>query len=225
MDPVPENSPIRVVLVDDHPLVRAGLRTLLEADGIGVVGEAADGADGVELVRELSPDVTLMDLSMPGLDGAEATRRLTAAGAQTRVVVLTSYADRDRVHEALDAGAIGYLLKDSEPALLWSSVRSAAAGHSPIDPRVAGVLLPGSGGLPPATGSTDGGPAATSADLLSAREHDVLRLLAQGMANKQIARRLDITERTVKAHLGNIYRAIGVGDRTSAALWARDHLS
>jgi DNA-binding NarL/FixJ family response regulator len=202
---------IRVLVVDDHAMVRAGLRALLEAsDDITVVGEAPDGRSAVDAAVQADPDVVLMDLSMPVMDGAEATREVLAAVPGSSVVVLTSFSDRERVAEALDAGAVGYQLKDCEPADLLAAVRAAAAGHAPLDPRVARVLLPAPGGRP--------------ADGLSPREQEVLRLVAAGLANKQIGRSLGISERTVKAHLGRVFRQIGVVDRTSAALWARDHL-
>ncbi len=200
-----------VVVVDDHRLVRAGLRTIIDAsDDLRVVGEAADGGEAVEVVRHLDPDVVLMDLSMPGVDGIEAIRRLRAARATAPVVVLTSFAEADRVRAAVEAGAIGYLLKDSEPGDVLNAVRAAAAGHAPLDPRVARALLP-------SLGRRASGPS------LSEREREVLTHVARGQANKQIARILGISERTVKVHLGNVFRQIGVGDRTSAALWARDH--
>lgn len=204
--------PITVLLVDDHPLVRSGLAGLLSAHPeIVVVGEAADGIEAVLKADELSPAVILMDISMPGIDGIEATRRLADAGFAGAVLMLTSFSDKVRVTEALKAGAIGYLLKDCEPGEVVSAIRAAANGHSPLDPRVAGALLPSR-------------TAAPGADL-SAREREVLDLVAEGLANKQIARRMGITERTVKVHLGNVFRRIGVADRTSAALWARDNLS
>jgi DNA-binding NarL/FixJ family response regulator len=202
---------IRLLLVDDHRLVRAGLRSLLDgADGIEVVGEAADGATAVRLVAEQAPDVVLMDLSMPGMDGIAATAAIRAAGGSSRVLVLTSFIEADKVQQAVAAGAIGYALKDSEPGQLITAIRAAAAGQTPLDPRIAAALLPGTGSERPPE--------------LSAREREVLLLASTGMPNKQIARSLGIAERTVKAHLGNVYRTIGVTDRTSAALWARDHL-
>jgi DNA-binding NarL/FixJ family response regulator len=202
---------IRVLVVDDHRLVRAGLVTLLDsADDMEIVGEAANGEQGVAVAGETRPDVVLMDLSMPVLDGVEATRRLLLAQPEARVVALTSFSDRQRVSEVLEAGATGYLLKDCAPDELLAAVRAAAAGHTPLDPRVAGALLP----------SRTASPAAS----LSGRELEVLRLAADGLANKQIARRLGISESTVKVHLGNVFKRIGVADRTSAAIWARDNL-
>ncbi len=199
---------IRVLVADDHVMVREGLATVLSADGdIDVVGAAANGAEAIELATALAPDVVVMDLSMPVVDGVAATRGIRDARPTARVLVLTSFTDRDRVRRAIEAGAIGYQLKDAEPADLRAAVRAAHAGHAPLDPRIAGALLP-----------------ERAADPLSAREREVLALVAQGYANKQIAARLDIAERTVKAHLGNIFRQLGVADRTSAALWARDNL-
>jgi DNA-binding NarL/FixJ family response regulator len=205
---------IRVLLVDDHALVRAGLAALLDAtDDLTVVGEAADGEQAVELALNTTPDVVLMDLSMPGMDGIAATRAVLAELPDTQVLVLTSFSDRDRVRDALAAGAIGYLLKDSTPQAVIAGIRAAAENGSPIDPRVARALL-----TDRAAGGGSIGPA------LSPRELEVLRLVAKGLANKQIGRSLGISERTVKVHLGNVFRRIGVGDRTSAALWAREHL-
>jgi DNA-binding NarL/FixJ family response regulator len=202
-----------VLLVDDHRMVRTGLAALLQtAEGIEVVGQAGNGEEAVLLATRVRPDVVLMDLSMPVVDGVEATRRVLAELPETKIVVLTSFSDRERVADALQAGAVGYLLKDCEPDELRSAIRAAAAGHVPIDPRVARVLLPAAAGGRPE-------------DALSPREQEVLRLVAEGRANKQIGRALGISERTVKAHLGNVFRQIGVADRTSAALWARDHLS
>ena len=200
-----------VLLVDDHRLVRAGLAALLAgSDDIEVVGEAADGQQAIDLAAQLHPDVVLMDLSMPVLDGVEATRRILADAPHTYVVVLTSFADHHRVTDAVAAGAVGYLLKDCDPQDVIDAVRSAAGGNVPIDPRVARALLPT--------------PDHQTNDQLSARERQVLHLLARGMANKQIGRALGISERTVKVHVGNIFRRLGVSDRTTAALWARDNL-
>lgn len=200
-----------VLLVDDHRLVRAGLAALLtSAPDIQVIGEAADGQQAIELAAQLHPDVILMDLSMPVLDGVAATRRILADAPGIHVVVLTSFAETHRVTDAIAAGAVGYLLKDCDPQDVIAAVRSAARGDVPIDPRVARALLPTADPRPDET--------------LSPREEQVVRLLAQGLANKQIARSLGISERTVKVHVSSIFRRLGVADRTSAALWSRDHL-
>jgi len=201
-----------VLLVDDHPLVRAGLATLIgTTDDLVIVGEAAGGEQAVTMAGDLEPDVVLMDLSMPGMDGVEATRLILDAHPEIHVVVLTSFADEERVSDALAAGAVGYLLKDCDPLEVLSAIRSASLGHAPLDPRVARALLPS------ATPRVK--------DTLSARELQVLRLVAKGLANKQIGRSLGISERTVKVHVGHVFRRIGVADRTSAAMWARDNLS
>jgi DNA-binding NarL/FixJ family response regulator len=201
-----------VLLIDDHALIRSGLATLIDSTGdLQVVGQASDGEQGVAAALDCTPDVILMDLSMPVMDGVEATRKVLAALPETKIVVLTSFSDRAQVDRALQAGAIGYVLKDCDPQDLVAAVRSAAAGHAPIDPRVARALLPSAKAMSPV-------------DQLSAREVEVLRLIGKGMANKQIGRALGIQENTVKAHVGSIFRAIGVTDRTSAALWARENL-
>ena len=205
---------IRVVVVDDHAVVRHGLQQLLATEpDIDVVGMAADGAEAVALLASASPDVFLMDLSMPVVDGVEATRRILAIAPEARVVVLTSFAERQRVLDAIEAGALGYVLKDAAPDEVLSAVRSAAAGGSPLDPRAARVLLDARRNGPGPKGGQ-----------LTDREREVLRLVAEGLANKQIARRLGIAERTVKAHLTSVFQAIGVTDRTQAALWAQRHL-
>jgi DNA-binding NarL/FixJ family response regulator len=203
--------PVKVLVVDDHRLVRAGLITLLSAsDEVEVVGEAADGEQAIEAARSLAPDLILMDLSMPNLDGIAATRAIATEFPDIRIVALTSFSDRQRVTDVLAAGAVGYLLKDCTPDELLATVRAAAAGHTPVDPRVAAALLPS---RTPAPG-----------EALSDREQEVLALAAKGLANKQIARSLGISESTVKVHLGNVFRRIGVSDRTSAAMWARENL-
>ena len=203
---------IRLLLVDDHALMRAGLAALLDAaDGIEVVGQAADGQEALAAAERLAPDVVLMDLSMPVMDGVTATRELLRRRPGTAVVALTSFNDRSRVRDALDAGAVGYLLKDSEPADLVAGVRAAGRGEAPLDPRVARALLPGGEFSHPEV-------------TLSPRQQEVLGLVGRGMANKQIARALGITEHTVKVHLTSVFRQLGVSDRISAALWARENL-
>ena len=205
---------IRVLIADDHQVVRSGLEQLLStADDIELAGTASDGAEAIDRAAELRPDIVLMDLSMPGTDGVEATRAITAAGGSTQVVVLTSFSDKQRILDALDAGAAGYVLKHAEPDELLDAIRAAHEGGSPLDPKAARVLL-----------DRQRTSSATPAKM-SEREVEVLRLVAEGLANKAIARQLGIAERTVKAHLTNIFQRIGVTDRTQAALWARDHLS
>ncbi len=201
---------IRVLIAEDHPVVRQGLAELVGgATDIEVVGAAGDGDEALRLALELGPDVVLMDLSMPGKGGVEATRDVLAERPETRVVALTAFSDRRRVLEALDAGAIGYLLKDVEPAELFAAIRAAARGESPLAPKAASALV---------SDRTE------RRELeLSPREREVLALVAEGLPNKLIARRLEIAEKTVKAHLTSVFAAIGVSDRTQAALWARDH--
>ena len=199
---------IRVVLVDDHAVIRAGLAQLIAtAEDIEVVGQAADGAEAVEQARALTPDVVLMDLQMPGVDGVSATREIVSAGLGVDVLVLTSYSDNERILDALDAGAVGYLLKDADPDDVLAGVRAVARGESPIHPKAARALL----------GARSGG----GRPQLTAREVEVLTLVRDGLANKQIARQLEISERTVKAHLTSAFSRIGVTDRTQAALWAQ----
>ena len=203
---------IRVVLVDDHPLVRAGLAELLRGTAdIDVVGTAADGTEALELVRSVRPDVVLMDLQMPGVDGVAATRSIVAEGIGADVLVLTSFSDGERILAALDAGAVGYLLKDADPDQVLDGVRAVARGESPLHPRAARELLESRSSLPPPI-------------QLTPREAEVLELVREGLANKQIARRLGISERTVKAHLTSVFARIGVVDRTQAALWAERNL-
>jgi len=204
---------IRVVLVDDHSMVRAGLQQLLDGDkAIEVVGSASDGAEAVDIVLAERPDVVLMDLQMPGTDGVSATRQIHELVPDTQVVILTSFSDRDRIVGALDAGAVGYLLKDAEPDEILAGIRAAARGESPLHPRAARELLVARSD-PNQVRDVD------AADL-TPREIEVLVLVREGLANKQIARRLGISERTVKAHLTSCFQRIGVSDRTQAALWA-----
>jgi DNA-binding NarL/FixJ family response regulator len=199
---------IRLLIAEDHGVVRAGLQQLVATfEGVELVGAAADGAEAVELCREREPDVVLMDLEMPRLDGIEATRRIAADSPAAQVVVLTSFSDRERILGALDAGAIGYVLKDAGPEELARAIDAAARGDSLLDPKAARAVL-AARRRPPAV------------ELLSDREREVLRMVGAGMPNKLISRHLGITEKTVKAHLTSIFRTIGVTDRTQAALWA-----
>lgn len=204
---------ISVVLVDDHAVVRTGLAQLLSgAPDIEVVGQAADGAEAIEVVRATRPDVVVMDLQMPGMDGVDATRVIVGEQLGSEVVVLTSYSDSSRIVAALDAGAVGYLLKDADPEDVLDGVRAVSRGESPIHPRVARQLLTTRTEVP------------VSAATLTSREAEVLELVRKGLANKQIARRLGISERTVKAHLTSVFQRIGVADRTQAAIWAERNL-
>lgn len=202
---------IRVLVVDDHAVVREGLELLLgRFDGIECVATAADGAEAVALADELAPDVVLMDLSMPVMDGVEATRALTVGAGDPAVLVLTTFADRQHVIDAIDAGAVGYLLKDSGPDVLEEGIRAAARGESPLDPKVAGALVQARRERRPDVA-------------LTAREREVLLLVGDGLPNKNIARRLGISEKTVKTHLTRAFGALGVGDRVQAALWVERH--
>ena len=202
----PEERAIRVVLVDDHAVIRAGLQQLLAGTAdIEVVGQAENGREALEVVRRLRPDVVLMDLQMPGVDGVTATRMIMEEKLGVDVLVLTSYSDSERIVAALDAGAVGYLLKDADPDDVLQGIRAVSRGESPIHPRAARTLL--------------GIRAGSSQIQLTSRETEILRLVREGLANKQIARRLEISERTVKAHLTSAFARIGVADRTQAALW------
>lgn len=202
---------IRLLIADDHPLVRNALTQLLgTVEDIEVVATTANGREAVTMALETSPDVVLMDLEMPELNGIEATRELIAAEPSARVVILTTFSDRENIMGALDAGALGYLLKDAEPEEIIRGVRSAARGDSPLAPRAAREMI------------TQRSEAAVDTGL-SARETEVLALVGEGLQNKLIARRLEISEKTVKAHLTSVFAQIGVSDRTQAALWARRH--
>jgi DNA-binding NarL/FixJ family response regulator len=202
---------IRVLLAEDHAVVRTGLLQLLgDVDDVEVVGAATGGKQAVALAAAERPDVVLMDLEMPDLDGIEATRRIRSADPSVNVVVLTAFSDRQRILGAIDAGAVGYLLKDAAPDELIRGLKAAARGESPLAPQAAQALVAAR-----AAAQTD--------PELTPREREVLALLADGLPNKLIARRLDISEKTVKAHLTNIFQRIGVTDRTQAALWAHRH--
>jgi DNA-binding NarL/FixJ family response regulator len=201
---------IRVLLAEDHSVVRAGLVELLDGSpDFEVAGVAADGEEAIELAAELAPDIVLMDLAMPRRNGVEATRAILEADGDAKVVILTASSDRARVLDALDAGATGYLLKDAEPAELFGALRAAARGESPLAPKAASAVL-----------SERSEQRSVG---LSDRESEVLGLVAEGLPNKLIARRLEISEKTVKAHLTRVFERIGVTDRTQAAIWAREH--
>ncbi len=202
---------IRVVVADDHGVLRDGLARVIAAqDDMEVVGSAANGEEAVHLCRELHPDVVLMDLEMPVLDGIAATRLVCEATPATAVLVLTSFSDRARIVKALEAGAVGYLLKDASAQEVVEGIRISATGGSPLDPRAARLLLE-------ARSAPD--PLGT----LSHREREVFASLLEGLPNKLIARQLEISEKTVKSHLTSVFRQLGVTDRVQAVLWAERH--
>ena len=198
----------RVLIVDDHAIVRRGLVSLLStAEDLEIVGEADSGEAAIRQAAELSPDVILMDLSMPGTSGVDAMRQIRAADPDVRLLVLTSFGNRNWIMDAVEAGADGYLLKHSEPEVIISGIRQVLRGESPLDPRAARAVLTSGRGQEPQAQLTE-------------REEEVLRMVTEGLPNKSIARRLGIAERTVKAHLTHIFQRLGVTDRTQAALWA-----
>ncbi|MBM3678702.1 MAG: response regulator transcription factor [Actinobacteria bacterium] len=199
---------IRVLVVDDHGVLRDGLGRVIEAQAdLELVGTAADGREAIEAARAGLPDVVLMDLEMPTMDGIDATRGIVAERPGTAVLILTSFSDRSRIVSALDAGAVGYLLKDAAADEVVEAIRTAAAGGSPLDPRAARSLI-------------EAKTAPDPLESLSGREREVLGALLEGLPNKLIARRLGISEKTVKTHLTNVFRQIGVTDRVQAVLWA-----
>jgi NarL family two-component system response regulator LiaR len=207
---------IRVLIVDDHAVVREGLRTFLELqDGIEVVGEAGDGEQALTEAGRLHPDVILMDLVMPKLDGVGAMRELHGLVPASRVIVLTSFRDDDRLLPAIEAGAAGYLLKDVEPRELARAVRAAHAGEALLDPTVAARLM-----QEVAARRSPGGSEPDDAERLTRREREVLDLIARGYSNKRIALELEIAEKTVKTHVGHLLAKLGAADRTQAALYA-----
>ncbi len=203
---------ITIMVVDDHAVVRAGLARVLEnTPDMHIVAEAEDGAEACLLLADIDPDVILMDLSMPGMDGVTATRLILQEHPQACVVALTSYGDRERVMAMLDAGARGYLVKDGDPEELVRAVRAAASGGSPLAPAAASALLRTR-------------EARVDLAKLTVREREVLELLVTGLSNRAIGEQLSVTEATVKAHLTKVYAVLGVGDRISAVLRAR-HMS
>lgn len=203
---------ITVMLIDDHRVVRQGLRDFLELQGdIEIVGEAASGEEGAQLARDLLPDVVLMDLVMPGIDGVETTRRVKAVSPSSRVIVLTSFADDDKVFPAIKAGAISYLLKDISPEDLAHAIRAAQRNEAVLHPEVAAKLM-----------QEFSAPKSHEAPVeqLTPREMDVLRLVAKGMSNKEIADKLIISEKTTKTHISNILSKLHLADRTQVAIYA-----
>ncbi|MFL5884186.1 MAG: response regulator [Thermoleophilaceae bacterium] len=215
IDHTTQSDEVRVVLVDDHDLFRGGLRDLLEAQGLTVVGEASNGEDGVTLVGDMAPDVVVMDLNMPGISGVEATRRILEQAPLARVLVLTISGDHADVMGAMMAGACGYLLKDSSVEELVSGVRAAAAGESSISPRIATKVL--------ARLRQDGSDREEATRVnagLSDREIEVLRLLAEGKGNAEIAAELFISPKTVKNHIASILMKLQIENRIQAAVYA-----
>jgi NarL family two-component system response regulator LiaR len=216
-------EPVRVLLVDDHAVVREGLRAYLELqESLAVVGEAGDGEEAVAQAERLRPDVILMDLVMPRLDGVGAMRELRRRLPAVRVIVLTSFADDERLLPAIRAGAAGYLFKNVQPAELARAIHAAHAGEAILDPAVAARLVREiAGAADEPAGRAAGEPvAAAAAERLTPREREVLLLIAGGLSNKRIARELGVAEKTVKTHVGHVLAKLGVSDRTQAALYA-----
>jgi NarL family two-component system response regulator LiaR len=207
-----DSAQVRAVVVDDHDLFRRGLRGLLEDQGISVVGEAADGAEGVRLAVHSRPDVVVMDLNMPVMGGVEATRRLAEQAPETSVLVLTVTEDDEAAFDAIAAGAAGFLLKDASIAEIAAGVRAAAAGESQLSPRVAGGLV---------KRLREGGAAAAEGETrLSERELEVLRLVAEGKENSEIAEALVLSVATVKSHVSSVLTKLGLENRIQAAVYA-----
>ena len=210
-----EAAPIRVLLVDDHAVVRMGLRAFFDLlPDIDVVGEAADGSEGVAMARRLTPDVVLMDLLMPNMDGITAIGRIKAELPETEIVTMTSFIEEEKVTAALEAGASGYVLKDAEAEEVAQAIRAAYAGEVHLDPQVARLLAKR------IRTRRDDAPAH---EPLTEREREVLSLVAKGHSNKEIAALLDITERTARTHVSNILGKLDLASRTQAALWAIEH--
>ena len=214
MGPQGDADRLRVLLVDDHDLFRTGLRNLLEEQGVQVVGEAASGADALRIVREIAPDVVVMDLNMPGISGVEATREITTVAPLTRVVVLTISDEDDDVMDAIVAGACGYLVKDSSIEELMRGINAAAIGESLISPPIASKVLQRMRAV-----TLDQGAETIRAEL-SERELDVLRLIANGKDNAEIAESLHISPKTVKNHISNILMKLQIDNRIQAAVYA-----
>ncbi len=213
-----------VLIVVDHPVVRQGLRVLLDVhDGIEVTGEAADGAEALAMAAERAPDVILLDLKLPGLDGIAVLRELRARGTTSRVLVLTSGNDPTQVSLALRSGASGFLYKDVDPDALVRAIRAVHDGNMLLAPGAAGSLVPSGGAPAPGGWSPARPPGWDGLGALTAREREVLGQLARGLSNREIARLLHVSEKTVKTHVSSILGKLGVQDRTQAALYAVRH--
>ena len=213
---VEDSARIRVLIVDDHSVVRMGLRVFFDLqDDIEVVGEAADGSEGVAMARRLEPDVVLMDLLMPNMDGVTAIGRIKAERPETEIVTMTSFIEEEKVTSALEAGASGYVLKDAEAEEVAAAVRAAYAGEVHLDPAVARLLAQRMRSRKSGVGEP--------VEPLTDREKDVVRLLGRGMSNKEIGTALFITERTARTYVSNILGKLGLASRTQAALWAVEH--
>jgi DNA-binding NarL/FixJ family response regulator len=215
---MPDPAPIRVLLVDDHAMVRRGMRDFLELhDDIEIVGEAVDGGDAIAQAGALRPDIVVMDLMMPGIDGIEATARIRADLPEVEVIALTSFVEEARVLAAIEAGAAGFLLKDAEADELAAAIRAAAAGEVHLDPAIAGIVARR---MRAGHADTAAGQQIDGISSLTQRERDVLACVAQGLPNRAIADRLGITERTARTHVSNILAKLGLASRTQAALFA-----
>ncbi|MDD3829023.1 MAG: response regulator transcription factor [Anaerolineae bacterium] len=225
MDPADPARAVRVLIVDDHAVVRQGLRTFLELQSdppalpIKVVGEATNGVEAVDLACRLQPDVVLLDLVMPGMDGIEATPRIVEGSPHSRVIILTSFGEEDRVVPAIRAGAQGYLLKDIAPAELVQAVRAVHQGKVQLHPEAARRLM----SAVAAREGSPAGPPAAPLEELTGRELEVLRLIAEGLNNREIAERLVISDKTVKTHVSSILGKLHLEDRTRAAIYALRH--
>ena len=213
------SRPIRVAISDDHPVVRQGLRSFLEAQGFEVVGEASDGDEAVRLVERTQPDVLLTDVVMPGTDGIEAIRRLRAAGSSVGILVLTSFSGAEQVIPAIQAGADGYMLKDAGPAALDGAIRAVHRGEPLLAPEAAAVVMAKVADAADAA-SAAGGSVHPDLERLTAREREVLAGLGRGLSNRQLAAELYVSEKTVKTHVSNVLAKLRLGDRTQAALFA-----
>jgi NarL family two-component system response regulator LiaR len=216
---------IKVLIVDDHAVVRQGLRTFIDLqDDMQVVGEGVNGAEAIELARQLQPDIVLLDLVMPQMSGVEATSKIIEGSPNSRVLILTSFGEDDKVFPAIRAGAQGYLLKDIHPDDLVQAVREAYQGQVQLHPDIAKKLMSAVAGASPQETRPIGDQAASPGlDQLTEREQEVLHLIAQGLNNREIAGQMIISEKTVKTHVSNILSKLSLADRTQAAIWALKH--